>query len=118
LFDELDIIVASVEVLVGEVKAVHRGGSAQRRGTTPDLARVGVSEAVAVWMTRCGGFPPLLRLIDQIRGMCERELGHSKLYRSCPHPLSSFYMRSVIEVHNHELVDALDPSRCHLSRAG
>jgi hypothetical protein len=62
----------------------------------------------AVKMTEVWSFPPLLRLIDWIKGMRERELGHGKLHCSSPRPLSTFYMDNMIETHNYELVGTLD----------
>jgi hypothetical protein len=64
--------------------------------------------AAVVKMTAVWSFPPLPRLIDQIRGVCEKELGHDELRRSCPRLLSTFYMCSATRAHNHELVGAPD----------
>jgi hypothetical protein len=71
LFDELDIVVADIEVLIGDVVADPQGiGSAWRNNIKSDEGRGpwdGGDSDGAVW-----SFPPLLRLIDWIRGMWER----------------------------------------------
>jgi hypothetical protein len=65
LFNELDIIVAGVEVLIGEVEADPRCAPLGVEEEGPNLIQADESEAVAAVMTRCGGFPTLLRLRDQ-----------------------------------------------------
>jgi hypothetical protein len=66
LFDELDIVGADIEVLGGEVVADPQRTPLGVEEEAPDLARAGDSRAAATWTTRCGGFPSLLRLKDQI----------------------------------------------------
>jgi hypothetical protein len=59
LFDELNIIVAGVEVLVGEVEADPRRAPLGVEEEGPDPVQAGDSRAVAAVTMRCGGFPPL-----------------------------------------------------------
>jgi predicted butyrate kinase (DUF1464 family) len=62
LFDELDIIVADVEVLVDEVEADPRRAPLGIEEESPNPVQAGDSGAVAA---RCGHFPPLLCLRDR-----------------------------------------------------
>jgi hypothetical protein len=63
LSDELDIVGAGVEVLVGEVEVDPRGVGSGRTNSTGSGESRG-PEAVAL---QCGGFPPPLRLSDRSR---------------------------------------------------
>jgi hypothetical protein len=64
LSDELAIIGAGVAVLVDDV--VANLFTVEEEDLNP--VRTGGSGAVAALMARCGGFPPLLRLMVQNRG--------------------------------------------------
>jgi hypothetical protein len=65
LFDELDIIVAGIEVLDSEVVADSQHAPLGVEEEAPDPVRAGDSRAAAVWTTWCGDFPPLLCLRDR-----------------------------------------------------
>jgi hypothetical protein len=79
LSNELDIVGAGVEVLVGEVEVDLRGVGSGRTNSagSGDLK----------W---CGGFPPTLRLSDRSEGDVGEGNSHSELCRVCPQPLSTF----------------------------
>ena len=94
--DELDIVGAGVEVLVGEVVA-----DPGRRSREHGPSRI---------QKRCGGIPPLLRLSDRCRGLDVGEGVRSQRTQSSstPSPSPLFYVRSATGAHNQELVGAPD----------
>jgi hypothetical protein len=67
LSDELDIVGAGVEVLVGEVVADPRA-TVEGARTAPDPVKAGFPK-------RCGGIPPLLRLSDRCESNVVEGLG-------------------------------------------
>jgi hypothetical protein len=64
LSDKLDIVGAGVAVLVDDVVADPFAIEKE----DPNSVRTGGSKAVAASTSRCGGFPPLLRLRDRNSG--------------------------------------------------
>jgi hypothetical protein len=68
LVRKLDIIVAGIEVLVGEVEANPRRASLGVEEECPDPIQADDSRAVTAVMTWCGGFLPLLHLRDLSNG--------------------------------------------------
>jgi hypothetical protein len=72
LFDELDIVVTSIEVLVDDVVVNSRRSWLGVEEGHRFQQKLGSRGGVA-WMTMVWFFPPLLRLSDQSREMWERD---------------------------------------------
>jgi hypothetical protein len=102
LSDELDIVGAGVEVLVGEVEVDLWGVGSGRTNNAGSGESRETGSGVEDSRHRCA-------LVIGARVMWEREIGHSELRRMCPQPLSTFlYTRSATGAHHHQLVDAPD----------